>query len=90
MNARVYSYIDVIPSTSDKTSEPSFIENDGLESAQEAGEDEEVGGANGDYREVEDERSLELDAAPQTPPRSARRRRLDDLVASRSAKKQKR
>jgi hypothetical protein len=83
INARVYDSTDVIPRTSDRTSEPSFIEND-VESA-EAEEEDDHGG----YREAEDEGGLELET-PQTPLRATRRRRLDDLAASRSAKKQKR
>jgi hypothetical protein len=77
----------VIPRTSDKTSEPSFIEND-LESA----EEEDGRAVNRGYGEVEDEDEgrLEVDNAPQTPHRATRRRRLEDLAASRSAKKQKR
>jgi hypothetical protein len=76
----------VIPRISDKTSEPSFIEND-LESAED--EEEDGRAVNGDYGEVEDERRLDLEA-PQTPQRATRRRRLEELAASRSAKKQKR
>jgi hypothetical protein len=87
IEARVYDSPDVIPRTSDKTSEPSFIEND-LESAEDEEEDDRP--VNLGYGEAEDERRLELDNAPQTPLKATRRRRLDDLAATRSAKKQKR
>ncbi|KIM25907.1 hypothetical protein M408DRAFT_17125 [Serendipita vermifera MAFF 305830] len=74
---------DDVDWTSDKTSEPSFIEND-MESDDSEEEQVATGKAQG-------ERSREGEpTAPRTPPRSQKRRRLEELAAARSAKKQKR
>lgn len=87
---------DDVDWTSDKTSEPSFIEND-MES--DDSEEEQVAtGSHEDNREdasfdgeAQGERSREGEpTAPRTPPRSQKRRRLEELAAARSAKKQKR
>jgi hypothetical protein len=67
---------------SDKTSEPSFIEED-METAEDAVEADD--GLGSERRSESDE-----NVAPQTPTRSQKRRRLEELAAARSGKKRKR
>jgi hypothetical protein len=74
-------YLHSASRISDKTSEPSFIEED-MEIVEDTVEDDGLGSE----RRSESEENV----APQTPTRSQKRRRLEELAAARSGKKRKR